>query len=408
MSYDKWKLQRISSGDMNPVPQRPAAPLPPAVRSLGWVSFANDLASEMVTPLIPLLVVGPLGGTALLVGLIEGLAEAVSQAMKPLAGGWADRHGLHRPLAIGGYLLSNLARPAIGLVPSWLPVLGLRTADRLGKGLRTAPRDALLAEAAPAAMRGRAYGFHRAMDHLGAAIGPLLAVGLLAAGARLDQVILWSIVPGALAVLLVQRAPLPAVAPEPAARPMAVPLDARGRRLVLAASVLAFAHLPEVFMVVWAHQAGWSMVEIASLWAAVHLLKVVVAYPAGALADRVGRERVVIAGWGARAVVLSVGAALAPTASTPVLAGVFAGYGVALAASEGAERALIAQAAPVGQRGAAFGWYAALPGLAALPGALTVGALWDRGGPGLAFAVAGILALIAAALLRHGAATAGA
>jgi MFS family permease len=378
------------------------------VRSLGWVSFANDLASEMVTPLIPLLVVGPLGGTAVLVGLIEGLAEAASQGLKPVFGAWADRRGHHRVLAVGGYLLSNLARPLIGLAPAWPSVLGLRTIDRMGKGIRTAPRDALLAEAAPPELRGRAYGFHRSMDHLGAAVGPLLAVGLLAAGVPIDRVILWSVVPGLLTVVLIWRAALPTVAPRPGTAQLAVALDARGRRLVLAASVLAFAHLPEAFMVVWAHQAGGSMVEIAALWAAVHLLKVGVAYPAGALADAIGRERVVIAGWCGRALALGLGALLARDASMPTLAAVFAAYGVALAASEGAERALIAQAAPAGHRGAAFGWYAALPGLAALPGALAVGWLWDRGGPALAFGVACALALLAAALLHSRPAATGA
>jgi MFS family permease len=382
--------------------------LPPAVRSLGWVSFANDLASEMVTPLIPLLVVGPLGGTAVLVGLIEGVAEAASQGLKPLVGTWADRHGNHRSLAVGGYLVSNLARPLIGLAPDWLPVFGLRTVDRVGKGLRTAPRDALLAEAAPPELRGRAFGYHRSMDHLGAAVGPLLAVGLLAAGVPIAQVILWSVVPGALTLFLIWRAPLPRIEPRPAPAARAPSLDRRGRRLVLAASVLAFANLPEAFMVVWAHQAGGSVVEIAALWAAVHLLKVGVAYPAGWCADAFGRERVVLVGWCGRALTLGSAALLAAEATMPSLATVFAAYGIALAASEGAERALIAAAAPSGRRGAAFGWYAALPGLAALPGALVVGMLWDRGGPTLAFAVACALALLAATLLLRRASATGA
>jgi len=377
-------------------PPQPKHPLPPAVRSLGWVSFANDLASEMVTPLIPLLVIGPMGGTAALVGLMEGVAEAASQALKPLVGGWVDRSGHHRRWAISGYFISNLARPFIGVAPAWPATLALRTIDRIGKGLRTAPRDAVLAEAAAPDQRGRAFGFHRSMDHLGAALGPLLAVGLLAGGSSLHEVILWSAVPGALTVWLIWRAPLPVVA----ARSNAiapVPLDPQGRRLVIAASLMAFANLPEAFMVVWSFQAGWSVIGIATLWAAVHVLKVAVAYPAGALADAVGREKVVLIGWCTRAAVLAAGAALAADASMATLAMVFAGYGVALAASEGAERALIARAAPSGRRGAAFGWYAAAPGLAALPGAVLVGLLWDRGGPALAFGIASALALLAAA-----------
>lgn len=392
-----------NSGPANPG----AARLPPAVRSLGWVSFANDLASEMVTPLIPLLVLGPLGGSAMMVGLIEGLAEAASHGLKPLVGRWADSSGRHRHLALAGYLLSNLGRPLIGLAAAWPGVLGLRMIDRVGKGLRTAPRDALLAEAAPSAMQGRAFGFHRAMDHFGAALGPLLAVGLMAAGRPLAEVILWSAVPGALTVWLMWRAPLPTMAPRPLDQ-ATVTLDADGRRLVAAAGLLAFAHLPEVFMVVWAHHAGWSMVAIAALWAAVHLLKMLVAYPAGAIADAHGRHRVVLIGWCTRAAVLAIGAVFATDASVATLAAVFAAYAGAIALSEGAERALIAEAAPAGRRGAAFGWYAAVPGFAALPGALTVGALWELGGPALAFGVASALALLAAALLHRRPASVGA
>lgn len=384
---------------MTTPPPRPPAALPPAVRSLGWVSFANDLASEMVTPLIPLLVLGPLGGTAVLVGLMEGLAEAAAQVLKPLAGRWADAHGAHRRLAIAGYLLSNLTRPFLGVAPHWTAALGLRTADRVGKGLRTAPRDALLAEAAEAGQRASAFGFHRSMDHLGAALGPLLAVGLISAGWPLGQVVMWSALPGLLTVLLIWRAPLPALSPAPLGLHPTPALDARGHRLVAAAAILAFAHLPEAFMVVWAHGAGWSTLEIVGLWAGVHLLKVLVAYPAGRLADAHGRERVVLGGWLARAGVLAAAAAFAADAAPAVLAAVFVAYGMALAASEGAERALIAQAAPRDRRGAAFGWYAAVPGLAALPGAVTVGVLWERGGPALAFGVAAALASVAALLL---------
>lgn len=377
----------------------PTETLPPAVRSLGWVSFANDFASEMVTPLIPLLILGPLGGTAMTVGAVEGFAEAVHQVLKPVVGRWADRSARHRQLALFGYALSNLARPLIGVAGTALATLGLRVTDRLGKAIRTAPRDALLAEAAPERMRGRAFGFHRSMDHLGAALGPLAAVALLAAGVELADAILWSFIPGMVTVYLMWRAPLPSIAAAglDQKQPL-LPLDPRGRRLVIAATVLAIANLPEAFMVVWAHQAGWTVTGIAALWAGVHLVKTLVAYPAGALADRIGRERVVLLAWIARAAALACGAWLGREAGAVALGAVFTAYAISLAASEGAERALIAQAAPADRRGAAFGWYAALPGMAALPSALAIGALWDTLGMTVAFGAASLVALCAAGL----------
>lgn len=383
-----------------PPPQSPLSPgLPRPVLALGWVSLAQDFASEMVTPLIPLLVLGPLGGSASVVGLIEGLAEGASQALKPWAGTWSDRLGRHRSLTVAGYALSNLARPLIGLASLWGTVLLLRVIDRLGKGLRTAPRDALLAHSAPAAMRGAAFGFHRSMDHLGAALGPLAAIGLLAVGASLPAVILASALPGALTILLVWRAPLPTLAPTPTPALGRPALDARGRRLVVAATLLAFANLPEAFMVVWAHQAGWNTIEIAGLWVTAHLLKTLAAYPAGVIADWTSRERVVLVGWCARVLVLACGTQVDAVADPSALLAVFLAYAVALALSEGAERALIAHAAPVGRRGAAFGWYAALPGLAAVPGAVIVGAIWDSAGAPTAFAVSALLGACAAAAL---------
>jgi hypothetical protein len=368
------------------------------VRRLGAVSFANDLASEMVTPLIPLLLVGPLGASAAVVGLVEGLAEALSQALKWLSGRWVDRHGRHLPLVVGGYALSNLVRPLLGFSIGPLSVVALRSLDRIGKGIRGAPRDALLAAAAPGSERGRAFGYLRSMDHLGAALGPLIAYAMLESGASIQTTMLWSFAPALLTLALFHRfSPLP---PPLATHPQATTwreLGAQGRGLVVAATVLAMSNLPEALLVVWLHEAGFGAGEIVLIWAAAHIVKTLVAFPAGAFADRVGKRGVICASWLTRALLLGCGALFQPSAASAPVA--FLAYSAALACSEGAERALIAEAAPPQSRGAAFGAYAALPGLAALPGGVLFGVVWASSGAGAAFALGAGAALLAALLL---------
>lgn len=381
-------------------PTNVTSPLDPAIRRFGWISFANDTASEMVTPLIPLLLIGPLGASAVVVGLVEGLAEAACQALRWVAGKWVDHHGHHLRLMVGGYALSNLMRPLLGLVAGPAGVMVLRTLDRVGKGIRTAPRDALLAHAAPGPHRARAFGFQRSMDHLGAALGPLIAYSMLQSGAAITTTILWSCVPGLLTLALFRRF---TPAPPPLASGIATTtwaeLDADGRALVVAATLLAISNLPEALLVVWLHHAGYTAGEIVLVWAAAHVVKTLVAFPAGALADRVGRLRVIGGGWLARAALLAVGASFPPTGGLMPLA--FLAYAAALACSEGAERALIAEAVPAARRGTAFGAYAALPGLAALPGGVMFGVVWARAGADVAFALgAGTAALAALVLFR--------
>ncbi len=387
---------------MSPRTELPSAapPLDPTVRRFGWISFANDTASEMVTPLIPLLLVGPLGASAAVVGAVEGIAEAACQGLRWAVGKWSDRHGQHLRLMVGGYALSNLMRPLLGMVTGAAGVVVLRTLDRVGKGIRTAPRDALLAHAAPGAHRGRAFGFQRSMDHLGAALGPVIAYGMLQSGASITTTILWSFGP-ALLTLALFRGFTPAAPPLAAAGPTTTwaQLDAHGRALVIAASLLALSNLPEALLVVWLYDAGYTPSEIVLVWAAAHVVKTLVAFPAGALADRVGRLQVIGGGWLARASLLAIGAASPPTAALMPIA--FLAYAAALACSEGAERALIAEAAPETRRGTAFGAYAALPGLAALPGGVLFGVIWVRAGADVAFAFgAGTAALAALLLLR--------
>lgn len=273
-------------------------PLPRLVVLLSIVSLLNDAASEMITPLLPLVVAGTLGGGPLIISAIEGLADATASLLK-LASGWlADRGWSLRWMVIGGYALSNLARPLIGLASAWGGVMGLRFLDRAGKGIRTSPRDALISAAVETAERGRAFGYHRAMDHGGAIIGPLLAWPLLAIGVSPQNVFLAAAVPGVL-VLLVLWYALPARAAAPAL-PVAWPrwsiLDRRLQGLIVAAAALTLSTLPEALLVLWVHQVGGiETLWVPVLWAAAHVVKAFFAYAAGTVSDRVGRLPVVIA-----------------------------------------------------------------------------------------------------------------
>jgi MFS family permease len=366
---------------------------------LGLVSLLNDAASEMITPLLPIFLTATLGAGPAIVGFIEGLAEATASVLKLVSGRLADRGVSAKGLVVGGYSLSNAGRPLIGLAAGWVAVLLLRFLDRVGKGLRTAPRDAFIAGAVGAADRGRAFGFHRSMDHAGAVIGPLLAFALLAAQADLQQVFLASAVPGALVILLLVLG-LPAHPSLPAA---AAPrfrwsaLHGRLRAMIVASGLLALASVPEVFVVLWATQAGMSVTWVPLVWAAASLAKMLIAMPAGVLSDRLGRLPVLLGGWSARVVVLLLLAGAAPGRwGVWVL---FIAYSATLAITEPAERSLIGDHAAERERGTAFGLYHLTGGLLVLPGAVLFGALWQAFGSDLAFSVAALVTGAAAAVM---------
>jgi MFS family permease len=367
---------------------------------LGGVSLLNDVASDMILPLLPLFLTVTLGAGPAVVGLVEGLAEATASLLKLYSGRLVDRGVPAHRLVFGGYGLSNLVRPLLGLAGSWTGVLLLRFADRIGKGVRTAPRDALIAASVDAGSRGRAFGFHRSMDHLGAVIGPLLAFVLLADGADLRSVFLWSVVPGMAALLLLYlglpRAPkaLAAMA-EGSALPLRwSALHGRVRALVLAAGTLALASVPEAFLVLWATERGMAVQWVPLVWAAASLVKSAITLPAGVVTDRFGRLRVLLGGWGLR-----VGSLVALAFLEPSTIGVwllFLIYCAAIAITEPAERALIGDHAGPGDRGSAFGFYHLAAGLFALPGAVLFGAIWEFAGSTVAFTAAAVLTLLAA------------
>ncbi|MEA3219510.1 MAG: hypothetical protein OZX49_00600 [Immundisolibacter sp.] len=375
--------------------------LPRTVWVLGFASLLNDTASEMIAPLLPVFLTAVLGAAPAAIGLIEGLAVATASVLQLVSGRLADRGVSTRWLVLGGYGASNLVRPLIALAWAWPVVLLLRFADRIGKGLRTSPRDALLAGAVEERHRGVVFGFHRAMDHGGAMLGPLLAFGLLQAGLSTPQVFAASVVPGALVLLclgLGLREPA-ATPPAPLAPLRWGLLDRRIRGLIGAAGLLAVASVPDAFLVLWAYQGGIEVVWLPLLWAAAHAVRSAISIPAGYLSDRLGRIPVVTGGWLIRACLLAVMGAVSRDGT--LLWGLFLAYAGATACTEGAERALIGDRAPPEQKGTAFGIYYLVSGLLALPGAVLFGGLWQSLGQGSAFAVAAAITLIGAGAFVH-------
>lgn len=383
------------------LPGRPAW-LGRTVLSLAAVSLLTDASSEMIAPLLPIFLTSTLGASASMVGTIEGAAESTASLLKLASGWWSDRLPRRKPLVVAGYALASAARPLVAAAGSAGQVLAVRLADRVGKGIRGAPRDAILAAAVPASQRGRAFGFHRAADHLGAVIGPLVAFALLGVfGLSLRAVFWLAAVPAALAVLVLvvavreEPAPPRPATPAPdaaAARPATRSLGA----LLVAVLVFTLGNSTDAFLVLRATQLGVPVALIPILWAALHVVKSASSTPGGALSDRLGRKPTIVAGWLLYALVYA-GFAVAG-AAWHVWALVIV-YGVFFGLTEGAEKALVADLVAPHARGTAFGWYHLTVGLAALPASLLFGAIWDRRGAPAAFLTGAALALAASVLL---------
>lgn len=365
-----------------PSPALPAASpaIPRTVKGLSLVSLFNDVASEMVYPLLPAFVTRTLGGGALLLGLLDGAADLTSAALKVVSGRLADRPGWRRPLILVGYATAILVRPLTAAAGAAWQVVGFRVLDRMGKGIRTPPRDALIAQVAPRPLRGRAFGFHRGADHFGAVVGSLLAWYLVSHGVDVRSVIGWSALPGIIAFLLLA---VVLGARGPATSPVSdreVQVDAGGRIFwgpVLALTALAFFRLPETLLILRLQDRGVAIALVPLVWAVLHLVRSASSYPGGWLSDHLGPRYAVAAGgvlFGAVAATLSAPLGAAPAVTAFLLLGLVAGL------TESAERAMVARLAPV-RTGRGFGAYHATTGLAALPAGLLFGALYQsRGG----------------------------
>jgi MFS family permease len=385
--------------------------LPRTVVVLGLVSFFNDFASDIVIPLIPILLATVLAAGPVALGFIEGVADAVASLIKLWSGRYSDvMSGRRKGLAVVGYTLSNIARPLLGLAGSWPMILVLRSIDRVGKGLRSAPRDALVVDATPPAMRGYAFGFHRALDNGGAVAGSLAAAAALAwSGLSLTEVILWSAVPGFAAVLLLgvgvkeEKGENATVAHAPAQIPVVLPplrwsvLSLSMRRYLLVLMLFTFARASETFILLLGHQLGVGVVELLLLWSALNLSKAATSTWGGQLADSWGRGALMLIGW----TTFSISFLLLGTVDDSVgLWAVSIFYGLCAGMSEGAERAIISDYAEPRERGTAFGWYHLTVGIAAIPAGLLFGSIWQFLSAEMAFLFAGGLAAFAALLLR--------
>lgn len=372
----------------------PKRHLPRTVIVVGFVSLLNDFASEMVTPLIPLLLTTMLGAGPMALGFIEGLADTTTNLLKLWAGRRSDMARQRRkPFMLFGYALSNLVRPLIGFSESWLMVLGIRVTDRVGKGLRSAPRDAMLADVIPDGMAARAYGLTRALDHTGAVLGALVAAAVVYWGTeRLDLVIAFSAIPGLFAILLIVfgiREPVRHTASLELLAPLRWRgLSAKTRAYLVALGLFALGRIPETFLLLRGHELGMSVVQLLLLWAAMHIVKVLTAEGAGRLADRNGRRPVLLAGYTVYILALT---GLAFTTSVSHLWLLSLTLGLHFGLTEGAERALVRDLAPSTEHGTAFGWFYMIVGLAAIPAGLLLGGLWMLWDAKVAFLVSAVI-----------------
>jgi MFS family permease len=374
-----------------------ATRLPPAVKGLSLVSLFNDFASEMVYPLLPAFVTGTLGGGAALLGLLDGAADLTSAVLKVVSGRLADRPRWRGPLILLGYLTAVLVRPLIAVSSAAWQVVGFRVIDRVGKGIRTPPRDALIAGVTPLPLRGRAFGFHRGADHFGAVLGSLAAWFFLTRGFDVRQVIGWSVLPGLLAFVLLAGV-LRGVRMAPIARSPTLdglPGDAGGRVFwvpLLALTGLTFFRLPEALLLLRLQDTGVAVALVPLVWAGLHVVRSATSYPGGWLADRLGPRATVAAG----GLVFAAVAAVLGLARTPSAAVVtFLALGFVAGLTESAERAMVARLSPV-RTGRGFGLYHALTGATALPAGLIFGWIYQSvsGPAALAASAVGMVAAV--------------
>ncbi len=398
----------------SPPPNGSAAVLPGAaspalsrnVKVLATVSFFTDVASEMIYPLLPLFLSTVIGTSAAVLGVIEGLAESLSSLLRLPAGWYSDRIRRRKPLVVIGYAVAALARPLVGLAQSSGQVLAIRLTDRFGKGVRTAPRDALIADSVLPSQRGYAYGVHRAADSFGAVIGPLVAWALLTLGwVELRGLFLLAVVPGLVSVALVtwfvreERVTIAVTregdtAPATAASPphAAAPLGTTFWRYLFVLFVFTLSTSTDAFLLLRASQLGVPTAMIPILWAGLHVVKSGSTVLGGTLSDRFGRRPLILGGW---AVYAAVYLGFAHASQAWQAWALFIVYGLYFGATEGTEKAMVADLVPASRRGTAFGWFNAALGLGALPASVVFGVVWERFGSAAAFSIGAAIAAAA-------------
>jgi MFS family permease len=393
--------------------------------ALGLVSFFTDLSSEMIYPLLPAFFSGlvPTAAVAVYIGVMESLAESTASLLKYYAGRLSDRRARRKPLALAGYALSSSIRPLTALAAAGWQVVALRLGDRIGKGVRTAPRDALLSESAPSCALGRAFSFHRLMDHSGAVAGPLVAGGLLYF--MLGHGLLWrrgpevadpgemaalrwlfaaAAIPGLAATLSLWRLvrETPRIAGTQSAGTRRSPcrrsgLPSRFYLFLLAVALFTLGNSSDLFLIFYAQDRfGLGLGWVIGLWMGLHFSKILFSLPGGWFADQFGRSAAILAGW---FIYAAVYAAIPFTSSLWASGGLLLFYGAYFGMTEGAERALVADFAAVEDRGRAYGLYHGTIGFATVPASLIFGVFWARLGPKTAFLIGAALAVGALLLL---------
>jgi len=382
------------------------------VVAISFVSLLNDASSEIIYPLLPLFLASALATSPAAIGLIEGAAESVSSLLKLFSGYFSDRRGKRKGLVVFGYALAGAVRPLLAFASSWPQVLIIRLTDRIGKGIRSAPRDAMIADSSPSHLRGLAFGFHRAMDHAGAVIGPLLGFAILwliaadpAQPTATDyaRVFLVASVPalaavGVAAFVVREAATASADANATAARPK---LSLRGfdsnfRRLLFVLALFTLSNSSDAFLLLRAQETGVAVAAVPVLWAALHVSKVTSSLVGGNLSDRVGRKPMMVIGW------LLYGAVYAGFAVVErawAAWALFLIYGIYFGLTEGVEKALVADLVRTEQRGTAYGLYNFSIGVMVFPASLLMGAMWTLFGARTAFLISAGIGIVAAALM---------
>jgi MFS family permease len=396
--------------------QKPRPKLGRNVIGLSAVSFFTDVSTEMIYPLLPVFLAGVLGANASFIGAIEGAAETTASLLKLLSGWWSDKVSTRKPFVVAGYLIASIVRPFTAAAHSATQVLAIRVTDRVGKGIRSSARDALLADSAVPEARGRAFGFHAAADNAGAVFGPLVAflilrlhgVGSLKAGTHflphdehaMREVFWLSAIPAAIAIVIlivvVRDIPRRDGGAKPGAAGGSASLGGRFWGYLVVVLLFTLGNSTDAFLLLRANQLGVPVALAPILWAALNFVKSATGTYGGQLSDRIGRKPLIVGGWLLYAAVYYAFA----WAGAPWQAwALFAVYGIFYGMTEGTEKALVADIVPAVRRGAAFGWYNLAIGLGALPASLIFGWIWDRSGSPSAFVFGATLALAAAILM---------
>jgi MFS family permease len=385
---------------------------------ISLVSLLNDASSEIIYPLLPVFLAGVLSASPAVIGLIEGGAESVSGFLKLFAGYFSDRLGKRKAPVVFGYALASFVRPLLGYATTWQQVFAVRLTDRVGKGIRSAPRDAMIADSSAPSERGLAYGFQRAMDHAGAVIGPLVGYFLLTSLAAdrntpthtdYKHIFLLASVPALFAVLVAaflvretKTARDTQSATNDATTPVAPPrfslrgFDANFKRFLCVLALFTLSNSSDAFLLLRARDTGVGVATIPLLWAALHASKVLSSLVGGDLSDRVGRKALIVSGWLLYAAVYAGFAFVASSAGVWTL---FLIYGVYFGLAEGAEKALVADLVRAERRGTAFGLYNLALSVTYLPASLLMGALWQWRGAAFAFLASAVVGTLAALLL---------